>query len=63
MCKKEFIAIFETTLVNADLDVTALELLDNGTVQVTFKGNGKKKVNIEAGSYGAIIIDVMKHCL
>lgn len=63
MGKKEFIAIFETTLVNADLDVTALELLDNGTVQVTFKGNGKKKVNIEADSYGAIIIDVMKHCL
>ncbi len=63
MGKKEFIAIFETTLVNADLDVTALELMDNGTVQVTFKGNGKKKVNIEADSYGAIIIDVMKHCL
>lgn len=63
MGKKEFIAIFETTLVNADLDVTALELLDNGTVQVTFKGNGKRKVNIEADSYGAIITDVMKHCL
>lgn len=63
MCKKEFIAIFETTLVNADLDVTALELLDNGTVQVTFKGNGKREINIEADSYGAIIIDVMKHCL
>lgn len=63
MGKKEFIAIFETTLVNADLDVTALELLDNSTVQVTFKGNGKRKVNIEADSYGAIITDVMKHCL
>ena len=62
MDKKEFITIFETTLVNAELDVTALELLDNGTVQITFKGNGKRKVNIEADSYGAIIIDVMKHC-
>lgn len=63
MGKKEFIAILETTLVNADLDVTALELLDNNTVQVTFKGNGKNKVNIETDSYGAIIIDMIKHCL
>ena len=62
MGKKEFIAIFETTLVNADLDITALELLDNDTVQITFKGNGKRKVNIEADSYGAVILDVMKHC-
>lgn len=53
MDKKEFIAIFGTTLVDADPDVTAPELLDNG----------KREVNIEADSYGAIIIDVMKHCL
>lgn len=62
MDKKEFIATFETTLVNANLNVISLELLDNDTVQITFKGNGKRKVNIEADSYGAIILDVMKNC-
>lgn len=62
MSKKEFIAIFETTLINANLEIIALELLDNDTVQITFKGNGKRKVNIAADSYGAIIVDVMKFC-
>lgn len=62
MDKKEFIAILEKTLVNAKLDVTALELLDNNTVEITFKGGGRRKVNIEADSYGAVILDVVKHC-
>lgn len=43
MSKKEFIVTLETTLVNANLDVVALELLDNDTVQITFQGNGKRK--------------------
>lgn len=62
MDKKEFIAILEKTLANAKLDVTALELLDNDTVEITFKGGGRRKVNIEADSYGAVILDVVKHC-
>lgn len=62
MSKKEFIAILETTLINANLDVIALELLDNDTVEIKFKGNGTRKVNIAADSYGAIILDVIKHC-
>lgn len=62
MDKKEFIVTLETTLTNAKLDVIALELLDNNTVEITFKGGGMRKVNIEADSYGAIILDVVKHC-
>lgn len=62
MDKKEFIVTLETTLANANLDVIALELLDNDTVEITFKGGGRRKVNIEADSYGAIILDVVKHC-
>lgn len=61
MEKKEFIAVFGNTLLCAELDITALSLIDNNTVQITFKGGGKRRVNIEADSYGAIITDVMKH--
>lgn len=63
MNKKEFIATFETTLINANLEVIALELLDNDTVQIAFKGGGKRRVNIEADSYGTIINDIMKCCM
>lgn len=62
MDKKEFIVTLETTLTNANLDVIVLELLDNDTVEITFKGGGRRKVNIEADSYGAVILDVVKHC-
>lgn len=61
MEKKEFIAVWEHTLLCANLDVTELSLIDDNTVQITFKGGGKRRVNIEADSYGAIIVDVMKH--
>ncbi len=61
MEKKEFIAVLEHTLLCADLDVTGLSLIDDNTVQITFKGGGKRRVNIEADSYGAVIVDVMKH--
>lgn len=61
MSKEDFIAIFETTLLCANLDVTGLSLADNDHVIISFKGGGKKKVNIAADSYGAIICDVMKY--
>ncbi|MCI9083189.1 MAG: hypothetical protein HFI70_13080 [Lachnospiraceae bacterium] len=61
MSKDEFINIFELTLVSANLDITGLSLVDDSHVQIAFKGGGKKKVNIKADSYGAIIVDVMKY--
>lgn len=61
MEKKEFIAVLEHTLICAELDITGLSLIDDNTVQVKFKGGGTRRVNIEADSYGAIIVDVMKY--
>ena len=59
--KKDFIAILEKTLQCADLDITSLSLIDDEHVEITFKGNGKRRVNIGADSKGAIILDVMHH--
>ncbi len=61
MNKEDFISIFECTLLAADLDVTKLSLADDSHVVVTFKGGGTRRVNIEADSFGAVIVDVMKH--
>ena len=61
MNKEDFIAVFETTLLCANLEVTGLSLIDNDHVLIRFKSNGTKKVNITADSYGAIILDVMKY--
>ena len=61
MSKKDFIAVFEATLLCANLDVIGLSLVDDNHVLIRFKGNGTRKVNIEADSFGAIILDVMKH--
>lgn len=61
MCKEDFIAVSEMTLICANLDVIGLSLVDEDHVQITFKGNGKRVVNIGADSYGAIILDVMKY--
>ena len=61
MEKKEFIKELEHTLLCADMDVTGLSLIDDNTVQIAFKGGGTRRVNIEADSYGAIIVDVMKY--
>lgn len=61
MNKSDFITIFELTLISANLDITALSLIDDNTVQITFKGGGTRRVNIEADSHSAIILDVMKH--
>lgn len=60
MSKEDFILLFETTLLCANLDVISLSLIDNNHVLITFKGGGTRRVNITADSYGAIIRDVMK---
>lgn len=60
MSKSDFVSIFELTLVFANLDIIGLSLIDDSTAQITFKGGGTRKVNIEADSFGAIIVDVMK---
>lgn len=61
MSKEDFIEVFETTLICANLDVIGLSLIDDNHVLIKFKGNGTCRVNIEADSYGAIILDVMKY--
>ena len=61
MNKEDFIAVFEATLLCANLDVIGLSLIDDSHVLIRFKGNGTRRVNIEADSYSAIILDVMKH--
>lgn len=38
MSKEDFIAVLETTVICADLDVTALRLVDADTVEITFTG-------------------------
>lgn len=60
MSKEDFVSIFELTLISANLDIISLTLIDDNTVQIAFKGGGTRKVNIEADSYSAIILDVMK---
>lgn len=61
MNKKEFVKVFELTLVSANLDIIGLSLIDDNHVLITFKGNGTRKVNIEGDSFGAIIQDTMKY--
>ena len=61
MSKEDFIAVFESTLLCANLDVIKLSLIDDSHVLITFKGGGTRRVNIEADSFGAIILDVMKY--
>lgn len=61
MSKEDFVSIFELTLVSANLDIISLTLIDDNTVQITFKGGGTRRVNIEADSHSAIILGVMKH--
>lgn len=61
MSKADFISIFECTLLAANLDIIELTLIDDDHLMIKFKGGGKRTVNITADSYGAIIIDTMKH--
>lgn len=61
MSKEDFILVFETALLCANLDVIGLSLIDDNHVLIKFKGGGKRRVNITADSFGAIILDIMKH--
>ena len=61
MNKKEFLSVLEATLIHANLGVIGCSLIDENTVQITFQGNGTRRVNIEADSFGAIILDIMKY--
>ncbi len=61
MSKADFISVFEATLICAELDVIGLNLLDEDTLEIVFKGGGRRKVNITADSFGAIVVDTMKH--
>ena len=62
MEKKDFIKSFETVLRNANVDVISLDLIDDEHVEITYKGGGKRKVNIACDSYKAIMVDVLKYC-
>ena len=53
MSREDFVSIFELTLISANLDIVSLTLIDDNTVQITFKGGGTRKVNIEADSHNA----------
>ena len=62
MNKSEFVKSFEAVLRNANVDVVSLDLIDDEHVEITYKGGGKRKVNIGCDSYKAIMIDVLKYC-
>jgi len=63
MNKEDFISILEVTLISANLEVTALTLLDNDTVMITFKNGYTKEVCIECDSYAAIVLDVTRKAM
>ena len=62
MNKSEFVKSFEAVLRNANVDVISLDLIDDEHVEITYKGGGKRKVNIACDSYKSIMIDVLKYC-
>ena len=62
MNKSEFVKSFESVLRNANVDVVSLDLIDDEHVEITYKGGGKRKVNISCDSYKSIMIDVLKYC-
>ena len=62
MNKSEFIKAFEYVLRNANVDVEILDLVDDEHVQLTYKGGGKRKINIACDSYKSIMIDILKYC-
>ena len=62
MNKSEFVKSFEAVLRNANVDVVGLDLIDDDHVEITYKGGGKRKINIACDSYKAIMIDVLKYC-
>ena len=46
MKKSEFVKSFESVLRNANVDVVNLDLIDDEHVEITYKGGGKRKINI-----------------
>ena len=62
MNKSEFVKSFESVLRNANVDVVNLDLIDDEHVQLTYKGGGKRKINIACDSYKSIMIDILKDC-
>ena len=62
MNKSEFVKSFEAVLRNANVDVVNLDLIDDEHVEITYKGGGKRKINIACDSYKAIMIDVLTYC-
>ena len=62
MNKSEFVKAFESVLRNANVDVVSLDLTDDEHVEFTYKGGGKRKVNIACDSYKAIMVDILKYC-
>ena len=62
MNKSEFVKSFEAVLRNANVDVVSLDLIDDDHVEITYKGGGKRKINIACDSYKAIMIDALKYC-
>ena len=62
MNKNEFVKAFEVILRNSNVDVIGLNLIDDEHVEITYKGGGKRKINIACDSYKAIMIDVLKYC-
>lgn len=63
MNKVDFIAVFEATLLCANLEVAALTLVDNDTVRITFRNGYTKDVCIECDSYAAIVLDVTRKAM
>ena len=62
MNKSEFVKSFESVLRNANVDVVSLDLIDDEHVEITYKGGGKRKINIACDSYKASMVDVLKYC-
>lgn len=63
--KKEFVEnTLAETLRSAQIDVARLELSEDGsTVKITFDSGYSKLANIEADSFGAIILDVTRKAM
>lgn len=61
--KRGFITRLKLLLLEADVDLSDLQLIDADTVEASFIGGGKRRINIAADSRSAIIKDVMKHII
>ena len=60
--RKNLLKHLHSVIRNANVDVISLNLIDDEHVEITYKGGGKRKVNIACDSYKSIMIDVLKYC-